>query len=182
MRSFKRVLHMGCRTIPVLVFGLLLGSTVLFGQSTSGSITGTVKDNAGAVVPEATVTVTNPQTNFTRTAASNTAGNYNFPNLSPGLYNVRAEHEGFQTEVRNSIELQVQQTARLDFKLTVGAVTQEVTVTAGAPLLNTENATIGTVIEEKRIVLEILTGIHRAGASIVLTYHAKDVARWMKAC
>ena len=63
MRSFKRVLHMGCRTITVLVFGLLLGSTVLFRQSTSGSIDRHRQDNAGAVVPEATVTVTNPAIN-----------------------------------------------------------------------------------------------------------------------
>jgi hypothetical protein len=121
-----------------------------YGQ-TFGGITGVVMDSSGSVVVGAKVTVVNPQTNLSRTAASNESGNYNFPNLLPGLYNVRAEHAGFQTEVHNSIELEVQQTARIDFRLTVGAVTQEVTVSGGAPLLNTENATIGTVIENRRI-------------------------------
>jgi hypothetical protein len=120
-------------------------------SQTFGGITGVVTDSSGSVIAGAAITITNPQTNFTRNTVSNEAGNYNFPNLPPGLYNVRAERQGFQTEVRNSIELQVQQTARIDFRLNVGAVTEEVTVTGGAPLLNTENATIGTVIEQKRL-------------------------------
>jgi hypothetical protein len=133
---------------------LLAVATVLalpaHGQ-TFGGITGVVMDSSGSVVVGAAVTVVNPQTNLTRSAVSNDTGNYNFPNLLPGVYNVRAEHAGFQTEIHNSVVLEVQQTARIDFRLTVGAVTQEVTVSGGAPLLNTENATIGTVIENRRI-------------------------------
>jgi hypothetical protein len=132
----------------------LLASAVLnvssFGQ-TAGEISGVVTDSSGAVLVGTTITVTNPQTNFTREAISNTSGNYSFPSLTPGLYNVRAEKQGFQSEVRNGIELQVQQTARIDFRLNVGSVTETVEVTGGAPLLNTENATLGTVIEQKRI-------------------------------
>jgi outer membrane receptor protein involved in Fe transport len=135
----------------VLLFGLV---TVLilpsFGQ-TAGEISGVITDSSGAVLVGAKITVTNPQTNFTRDVTSNTTGNYVFPSLPPGLYNVRAEKQGFQSELRNSIELQVQQTARIDFKLNVGSVTETVEVTGGAPLLNTENATLGTVIEQKRI-------------------------------
>src|SRR6202022_4178755 len=63
-----------------------------------------------------------------------------------------AEMQGFQTEVRSSVELQVQQNARIDFRLNLGAVNQTVEVAGGAPLLDTENATVGTVIENKRIV------------------------------
>src|SRR5262249_27928445 len=95
---------------------------------------------------------TNPQTNFTREAVSNSAGNYNFPELSPGVYNVQAEMQGFQTEVRRSVELQVQQAARIDFRLNIGAITQTVEVAGGPPLLDTENATVGTVIDNKKIV------------------------------
>src|SRR5216683_2250982 len=91
---------------------------------TFGGITGVVTDSSAAVVVGAAITLTNPQTNFRRTTTSNEAGNYNLPNLPPGLYNIRAEHQGFQSEVRNSIELQVQQTARIDFRLNVGTVTE----------------------------------------------------------
>src|SRR5215469_16235727 len=122
-----------------------------FGQ-TFGEITGVVTDPSGAVVANATVTVTNPETNFTRRVTTNASCNYSFPALLPGTYNVRAEMQGFQTELRSSIGLQVQQTARIDFQLRVGAVSETIEVSGGAPLLNTENANIGTVIDNQRIV------------------------------
>ena len=99
-----------------------------------------------------TVTVTNPQTNATRTATTNASGNYVFPALLPGVYDVRVEAQGFQPEVRNGVQLQVQQEARLDFQLKVGSLTEAVEVTGGAPLLTTENATVGTVIDNQRII------------------------------
>jgi hypothetical protein len=136
--------------IFVLAVGLAL-TTPSFGQ-TFGQITGLVTDSTGGAVVHAAVTVTNPQTNFTRTENTNGAGVYNFLNLLPGVYNIKVEMQGFQAEIRNNVELQVQQVARLDFQLQVGAVTQAVEVTGGAPLLNTEDATIGTVIENQRIV------------------------------
>src|SRR5215471_18929374 len=125
------------------VVGLALSSP---GQ-TFGEITGEVTDSTGGVVVSATVTITNPQTNFTRQATTNNAGNYNFPALLPGVYNVRAERQGFQTEIRTGVELQVQQVARIDFQFKVGSVAETVEVVGGAPLLTTENATVGTVIE-----------------------------------
>ena len=128
-----------------------LVSLPCFGQ-TFGEITGVVTDSSGGLVVGATVTVTNPETNVTRTATTNTAGNYNFPSLLPGIYSVKAEMQGFQAENRSGIELQVQQVARIDFQLKVGSMAETIEVTGGAPLLNTENATVGTVIENKRIV------------------------------
>src|SRR5437764_3240413 len=138
----------------VLGAGLALPS---LGQ-TFGQITGEVTDSSGAVVVGATVTVTNPQTNFTRTATTNNAGNYAFPALLPGVYNVRAEMQGFQSELRSGVELQVQQVARMDFQFRVGAVNETVEVAGGAPLLATENATVGTVIDNQRIVELPLNG------------------------
>jgi len=123
-----------------------------FGSKRFGEINGSVFDSTGAVVPGVTITVTNPQTNFTRTAISNESGYYTLPALLPSLCNVKAELSSFQTEVRNSADLQVQQAARIDFRLNVGAITDTVEVEAGAPLLNTENGTVGTVIENERIV------------------------------
>jgi hypothetical protein len=122
-----------------------------FGQ-TFGEITGVVTDPSTALVVGATVTVSNPATNLTRTATTNNAGNYTFPSLLPGVYSVKVEMPGFQGEIRGSVELQVQQVARIDFQLKVGSLTEAVEVVSGAPLLNTENATVGTVIENRRIV------------------------------
>src|SRR6266481_4242634 len=122
-----------------------------FGQ-TFGEITGVVTDPAGALVVGAAVTVSNPATNLTRTATTNNAGNYTFPSLLPGVYNIKVEMQGFQTENHAGVELQVQQVARIDFQLRVGSLTETVEVTGGAPLLATENATVGTVIENQRIV------------------------------
>jgi hypothetical protein len=130
----------------------------LVSGQTSGEITGVVTDDSGAVVVNAAVSVTNPQTNFKRSTVTNATGNYAFPALLPGVYNVRAETQGFQAESRTGVELEVQQTARIDFQLHVGAVAETVEVQGGAPLLATENATVGTVIDNHRIVELPLNG------------------------
>src|SRR5712691_9747412 len=139
------------RLLGVVVFFAGLATLPCSGQ-TFGEITGVVTDPGGGVVVGAAVTVTNPQTNLARTATTNGAGNYTFPSLLPGVYNVKAEMQGFQGEIRNGIELQVEQVARIDFQLRVGSLTETVEVTGGAPLLATENAAVGTVIENRRIV------------------------------
>src|SRR5216684_2954596 len=118
---------------------------------TSGSITGEVKDPSGAVAPNAAVTATNSKTNVARSTATNAAGIYSFPDLTPGIYDVKVVATGFATIVKTNIELQVQQTARVDFALAVGQSVQTVEVSASANSLDTENATVGTVVEEKRI-------------------------------
>ena len=136
-------------------FSLLLGALVLatpsYGQ-TFGQITGLITDTSGGVMVGAAVTVTNPQTNFTRTENTSGSGLYSFPNLLPGIYDVKVEARGFQSVIRSGLELQVQQTARVDFQLQVGGVAEAIEVNTGAPLLNTEDAAVGTVIENQRIV------------------------------
>jgi hypothetical protein len=129
---------------------LLMIAAPVFGQ-TFAEINGLISDPSGAGIVGATVTVVNPQTNLTRSAVTANTGSYNFPDLPPGIYNLKVDMTGFTTEIRNGVELQVQQTARIDFRLTVGSVTETVEVSGGAPLLNTENATVGTVVENKRI-------------------------------
>jgi len=137
--------------VAYLVAAILVLSLGGFAQ-TAGQVTGLVTDPLGSVVAGATVTVTNSQTNVARTTTTNSAGNYAFPALQPGLYNVKAELRGFQSEVRERVELQVEQIARIDFHLQIGAVTETVEVRGGAPLLTTESATVGTVIDNDRIV------------------------------
>src|SRR6266404_3123707 len=134
----------------LLAIVLSLSFGVAFAQ-TAGSITGEVKDQSGAVAPNAAVTVTNSKTNVARSTATNSAGIYSFPDLTPGTYQVKVAAPGFETVLKTNIELQVQQTARVDFSLSVGQTSNTVEVSASGALLSTENATVGTVVEEKRI-------------------------------
>ena len=130
---------------------LLVCALPFFGQ-TLGEITGEVKDSSGGGVAAASVTVTNQATNAARTAISNDAGVYSFPALQPGLYALKVEKPGFKTYTQSNIELQVQQTVRLDVTLQIGQVSETIEVSGSAGLLTTENATVGTVIENRRIV------------------------------
>src|SRR5262249_15861955 len=122
-----------------------------------GTITGAVRDGSGAVVPGASVTVVNKGTNATRTTSSNDVGLFDFPALPPGAYTVKTELDGFRTATRD-VELQVQQTAGVDFTLELGTIAEMATVTGVSPLVETSNATIGTVIENRRIVELPLNG------------------------
>src|SRR5229473_2259283 len=113
---------------------------------------GEIRDSSGGAIANAVVTVTNQATGGARTLRSNPEGVYTFPSLPPGVYDLRVTAAGFQVVTRRDVELHVQQTARIDFSLQVGEVTQTVEITGGAPLLTTEDATVGTVIENRRIV------------------------------
>ena len=140
------------RTIDsLLVLSVLLAASPSFAQN-FGQITGRVLDASGAVLPGATITVTNPQTGIAATDQANEAGVYVFPNLLPGTYNVKVELQGFQTVVRNGVELQTQQTARMDFSLAIGTLAETVEIIGSAPMINTEDTAIGTVIDNRRIV------------------------------
>jgi len=143
------------RRVPTILVWLFL--CVPCSAQTLGTITGEVKDSSGALIPGATVTVTNTGTNATREAQSNEAGIYSFPALPPGNYTVKAELQGFQT-VTLPAELHVEQTLRVDFGLQIGTLAETAEVTGVAPLITTENATVGTVIENRRIVELPLNG------------------------
>jgi hypothetical protein len=121
-----------------------------FGQ-TLGEITGRVSDPSGAGVPGATVTLTSVSTNAVRTTDTTSSGDYTFPSVPPGFYNVKTEHKGFKTATSNNVEVQVQQTVRLDVSLQVGQVSESVEVSAAADLLQAENASVGTVIENRAV-------------------------------
>ena len=124
---------------------------------TLGTITGVVRDASGAVIPGATVTAQNTSTNATREVQSNAAGAYSFAALPPGPYVVKAELQGFRT-VTQGVELHVEQTVRVNFTLEIGTLSETTEVTGIAPLITTENATVGTVIENRRIVELPLNG------------------------
>src|SRR5271154_1111166 len=129
----------------------------LFGQ-TLGEITGRISDPSGAGVPNSVLTLTSTATNAVRQTDSGNDGFYSFPSVPPGIYNIKSEHPGFKTSTTNNIEVQVQQTVRLDFTLQVGEVSQSVEVSAAANMLQAENATLGNVVSNQSIVQLPLNG------------------------
>jgi hypothetical protein len=136
---------------------LLLAGGAALGQ-TFGEITGEVRDPSGAVVAGAAITLTNVATNASRVTESNDVGVYAFPAVPPGQYTIKAEKQGFKTYTRAGIQIQVELRARLDIDMQVGQLAEVVEVSAQAALLTSENATVGTVIENKRIVELPLNG------------------------
>ena len=127
-------------------------------QIGAGALGGDVVDQAGAAVPGATVTVVAMGTNLTRTAVTNQDGAYRVPGLPPGVYQVRVERDGFRPLARDGIRLATGETIRVDLQLAVGGLTEAVTVTADAPLLRTETASLGQVIDNRKIVALPLNG------------------------
>ncbi len=137
---------------PLLAVLLLLTALPFHAPAqTLGTVTGEVRDASGAAVAAAVITVRNTATNGVRNATTNEEGAYTIPALVPGMYEVKAERAGFKLATRTNIELQEQQTARVDFALEFGQVSEVVEVSSALPLLTTENATVGTVIEQQRI-------------------------------
>ena len=139
-----------------IVFVLWLAAAVclptcLSAQVDTGGVTGTVTDQSGAVVPGAKITLTNNATSVTETTESTATGTYSFSGMRPATYTLRAEQRGFQTFIDKGLEIHVQQTATVDVPLVAGAVSQEVTVTASAPLLQSENAAVGQTITSQTV-------------------------------
>src|SRR5262245_8376033 len=113
-----------------LLLGLVFVARVVSAQ-TFGEITGEVRDPSGSITPNVNVTATNTATNAVRNTVTNGAGLYSFPALVPGNYQVKVEAPGFQV-MRSTVELQVQQTARMDFTLVLGQNSQTIEVSAAA--------------------------------------------------
>jgi hypothetical protein len=134
-----------------------LFSTPAFGQ-TFGEITGRLSDSSGAGVPGAAITLTNVSTNAIRSTETTTAGDYTFPSVPPGVYNLKAEHSGFMAATSNNVQVQLQQSVRLDIVLQVGQVSQTIEVSTQADMLQSENASIGTVVENKAVTELPLNG------------------------
>ena len=123
----------------------------LFGQIPYGRITGRVTDPGGALIPNASVRAVSIQTNIAVRAVSNNSGNFEIPNLIPGEYRVFVQAEGFKRLERGPLEVRVGDVLNLDLQLEIGAVTESLTVTAQAPLLESATASIGQVTDNKRV-------------------------------
>ena len=132
----------------VVVFLLSLPA---YAQSNLGSISGSITDKTGGVIVNATVTVTDTQRGISRTLTTDDAGEYNAPNLVPGLYSVRAESAGFTRIERQNIRLEVGKDVRVDLTLQPGEQTTTVTVTEELPLVETTNSTLGGTLSNETI-------------------------------
>ncbi len=136
-----------------LVTLTLLGVLCLPGsaQVSSAELSGTVIDATNAAVPGAKVTATNSATNVAHDSVSDATGNYLIPLLQPGDYVITAEAKGFKKLVQKGLTLQINQQAQLNLQLQLGQVTEEIQVTAQAPLLQSEASSLGTVVSEKLV-------------------------------
>ncbi|MCL4850336.1 MAG: TonB-dependent receptor [Bryobacteraceae bacterium] len=141
VRSILKLLRIVLVLVPTLV---------CWGQT--AQVTGRIADPGGAIVPGAALTLTNVGTGIERNTVSNDQGYYSLPLLSPGVYTLTVRKDGFQTLKHAAFELQVGQTARMDVTLQLGAVSESVTVAATAPLLVSENAAVGQVIGNRKIL------------------------------
>ncbi len=130
---------------------LCLLAAGLFGQEFRATLNGRVTDPSGAAIPSVTVQVKNAGTNEIVSAVTDSAGNYTAPFLRPGTYSVTVEAAGFKKVTRDGLTLNVGQVATVDMALEVGAVTEQVTVTAETPLLETTKSDRGQVIDNRRV-------------------------------
>lgn len=133
------------------IAGLLLAALALVAQESRGTIRGRVSDPSGAPAAGAQVEVTNTRTGVVLRANTNAEGNYEVPYLLTGLYRVTVQLTGFRQSVHDSIEVRVNDRITLDVTLALGAVEESVTVKADAPLIDAASASVGAVVDSRRI-------------------------------
>ncbi|HUI53341.1 MAG TPA: TonB-dependent receptor [Bryobacteraceae bacterium] len=138
--------------------GIFLLAALGYGQNIRGTILGTVHDEAGAIVRGAAVTVEHVQTGLTRKELTNDVGEYLFTQLPVGNYNVTVEQTGFKKTERDNVLLQVDDKVRVDLTLTIGTVSETIAVEGTAPVISTDSATVGNVVDHKEVTELPLNG------------------------
>jgi Carboxypeptidase regulatory-like domain len=151
-------MHRRTLTSAILALCLSVWPVSAHGQQETATILGTVTDGTGAIVPGASVTVTNVQTNISLTTQTDARGAYVVPSLKPGEYSLTVEISGFQKTVRSGVVLQVAQVARIDLTLQTGQLSETVEVVGSSPILETQTSSRGAVIDQKQIVELPLNG------------------------
>ncbi|MFN0101222.1 MAG: TonB-dependent receptor domain-containing protein [Bryobacteraceae bacterium] len=147
---------------------ILIAAAAVSAQTASTQILGLVTDATGAVVPGAVITAKRTESGDTRSTTANETGNYIFPLVDSGGYEVTCKAAGFKTEVRRNVLLELNQKARIDFQMQVGQQTETIEVSSSMPLLKTEDATLGSVVENKRIIELPLNGRNFAQAATLM--------------
>ena len=139
------------RAVAVAVLMFAWYTPVLCGQSTSATLTGRVTDPSKAVIVGAKVAAINAGTDFRYETGTNAAGEYSLANLPPGSYRMEVEKPGFKKLIRPDVILHVQDALDIDFEMRLGSASESVTVQGGASLVNTESATVSTVIDRELV-------------------------------
>ncbi|MEO8737352.1 MAG: TonB-dependent receptor [Edaphobacter sp.] len=139
------------RLLMLLIFLTTVLPLKARAQLTVGHITGTVKDTSGASVSGATVTLTNNGTSIASSTSSTSTGTYTFELVNPGAYTLHVEAPGFSPQITHGVQVHIQQTVTQDYTLSVGDVTQQVTVTSETPMLQAEDAAVGQTVDTKAI-------------------------------
>ncbi len=134
-----------------LMFYVLASLSILFAQSGTTSLRGTVTDPTSATVSGATVTLSNPERGFSRSVKSGDSGQYEFLQLQPGKYQLTVEMTGFRKAERKDISLLVDTPSSLNMKLEVGATTETIEVSGEAPVINTTDASVGNAFNENQV-------------------------------
>ena len=156
-----------------LIVAMLAGAAPALAQLPTGTVLGTVRDSANAMIPGATLTATNTETALTRTVTSGSDGSYRFAALPVGRWEVRAALDGFRTAIRGGLTLTVSQEAVVNFTLEVGALSETVSVTAEAPLVNTTSGSLGALVDAQAVAELPLNGRNY----IDLTFLQPGIAR-----
>ena len=139
------------RQVAILGFLMSCAGAYVFAQTSTATLSGVVRDAQGGGIPNTAIVAVQIDTRQTRQTTTGTTGDYSIPNLPVGAYRITASASGFKQVVIPSIELKVNQEARVDLNLEVGAVNEQVTVTEQAPLLETESTSVGQVVENQSI-------------------------------
>jgi Carboxypeptidase regulatory-like domain len=160
MLSLKRA-GLAC----VLTMVVCIGSA-LIAQQFQGSFTGTVSDSSGASVPGVTVTATEADQGYSRSAVTKDAGSYEIPLLPPGNYRLTAAKRGFENISQGPMALTVNAHLKVDFQLTVGSQTTTVTVESTAPILDTQTYSVGTTVEQAKVSQLPFNGRHFLEATL----------------
>ena len=142
MRATMRVL--ACMLV------LFVAASQAWAQSFTGGVRGAVND-PGGVIPGAEVTLTNENTGVSRSASTNERGEYNFPNLAPGSYTLKASLQGYKTYEQKGLRVGTAQFLTVDVSLEVGQLQETITVTGAAPLVETSNASTGEVLDAQEL-------------------------------
>jgi hypothetical protein len=151
MQQSIRSSHLRYVLLVLLGIALLIPARAAWAQNAQGTIVGHITDPSGAVIAGAKVTVKDLTSGIVHTTVTNSAGDYTLPGLDPDPYSVTAEATGFAQSAAGNVVLEVQQTLRQDFKLTVGSVSSTVEVSASTQMLHTDDTTIGQVLEAETI-------------------------------
>src|SRR6266849_1702597 len=147
---------------------VLVSPGMLHAQAVKGELLGNITDQGGLAVPGATVTITEVNTNISYTAVTNESGNYIFSNLKDGTYRVQGELTGFKKVIRQGVQVPVNTTVRVDLKMEVGAIEESVTVVGESPLLQTDRADTGRILESIHLQ-EVPLGFNRNFQGMLIT-------------